>query len=1606
MGLKVTICVFFTFTLNVVLGQLSADFSFLTIGDSCGIRPMLFTADTGQGDITSYHWTFLNTTSEQVIGTGSGQQISRNFLNPGVYEASLTVGNGNETDTKTVEIRVYDTPEVDFSVDVAEGCPPLDVTFTDASLPGDGEIAEWRWTYDDGTEDVFTSPESPEHRYRESGVYSPTLTVINSFGCRSSFTQNQLVELYDQQIPSFTITNERGCDLPHTVTFENTTPESESLNFIWEFGDDGSLTSNDQELTHDYTEAGVFRPSLIATNETGRCTTRVEASDDQRVYVGKPHADFELPEIVCEGTAVQFTPASDPTGLVNRHRWVFGGGATSNSRTPQHTFNSTGIHEVQYVNFNNQSGCTSDTVIKEVEVLPSPEADFTIDEPNACSIPHEVTFTNQSSGATSYTWHFGNNVSVSTDDADPVTHTYTSFGNRNIRLIAQNEEGCSDEERFNAVSIRPPEVTVNVGATMGCAPFQLSILANVTSFDTVSQYIFDYGDGNIDTTSTNSLTHTYTESGTYTIEVSVVTASGCVATGESEPVNATALCDLTGVVEIDGGNGGGAIRLSRQTDCSDPYTLILEDIIDNAELLYWEIEGDTFGTGQNPYTHTFPDEEGQYKYIVSSVLRDNFTGDTFTNQARIIIVDEKAAFTTNRDYICKGIEVDFSTVDIDSTLITSFTWDFGDGTSEIITNQARDAAGHTSHIYTDTGTVYPALIIEDIFGCKDSIQYPEPLQIQQPEAAFTVDANQFCGTSASITFTDHSVSNGSIPITSWEWEMDDGTAYTQQDNSDVVHTYEHDNTQSSFQPTLLITDSLGCIDQYELEINAYAPRADFTSEDTLRCDGTNISFVNTSQAYGDSVSYIWNFGDGSIIHGDTNRHSFSERGSYDISLTVTDEAGCADSITRSNFINIVTPEAGFTVGDTNRCVPYSLSFQSTSANTESYRWNFGYGDDRTTGDEQVSNFYDVAGVYEVQLIAIGYDDCRDTTSQYIRIKGPYGELSVDRQFMCVGENMNASVIGGNITTYSWDFDATAESLPDTGHVSHRYDDAGEYEPNVVIIGPDGCQVSLSLDQPIIVDRISAGPDQHIDCGETHVALQGVSEMGYDDYYAWSGPDSVDYQPDSSALAAGVNVAGSYVLSADDSLCRMTDTVAVTTSGIVPDIDAGPDQTMDCLSETATLQAIVQTPNTRIQWEGPQGASFSPNDTILQPEVSRTGEYQLTAINGSCESQDVVTVFACPLLPNDLIIEVCENGPMFSSTYTGYDLTTLNDQVAESASEVFWYTDPEHDHAVSNPEDVTIVEEQDFYSRVVSADGAHIAHTSVTIKVYEHPSVTISATNDTICENETPIQINAEVTGENNMLQWFYEGDVIEQGRNEISIGQPEASGQYVVEVNNNICPPVYDTLEVKIYEQPNAYFSPDNLHVTYGTDEVVQLPLEVHVDYDTVHQISWSPEEYLGYYMPVTAEETAEDESVLVYGINDTIIYRPYYVVQQGVDEVFYSATVYTGPPGKGCESTVTMLIIHYDKLKIPNAFTPNNDGLNDRWVISGLEKYPETKVKVFNRWGNVLFKDTSGYNTPWDGTTASGEKVPFGTYYYVIDLKGSPDGSDFSTSGWLLVSE
>ncbi|MEJ0082402.1 MAG: gliding motility-associated C-terminal domain-containing protein [Puia sp.] len=120
-------------------------------------------------------------------------------------------------------------------------------------------------------------------------------------------------------------------------------------------------------------------------------------------------------------------------------------------------------------------------------------------------------------------------------------------------------------------------------------------------------------------------------------------------------------------------------------------------------------------------------------------------------------------------------------------------------------------------------------------------------------------------------------------------------------------------------------------------------------------------------------------------------------------------------------------------------------------------------------------------------------------------------------------------------------------------------------------------------------------------------------------------------------------------------------------------------------------------------------------------------------------------------------------------------------------------------------------------------------------------------------------------------------------------------------------------------------------------------------------------------------------------GLNDPTIKDP--VASPSVTTV-YTLNI---TDDKNCEASGSMTVTvsgGTSKILVPNAFSPNGDGVNDTWVIANLSVYPGATVDVYNRYGQLVFHSENNSKT-WDGTL-NGKSLPMATYYYIIDPKNN----------------
>ena len=173
---------------------------------------------------------------------------------------------------------------------------------------------------------------------------------------------------------------------------------------------------------------------------------------------------------------------------------------------------------------------------------------------------------------------------------------------------------------------------------------------------------------------------------------------------------------------------------------------------------------------------------------------------------------------------------------------------------------------------------------------------------------------------------------------------------------------------------------------------------------------------------------------------------------------------------------------------------------------------------------------------------------------------------------------------------------------------------------------------------------------------------------------------------------------------------------------------------------------------------------------------------------------------------------------------------------------------------------------------------------------------------------------------------------------------------------NGLCTPISlisNSIRVLIYPLPL---------ISAGADKTIQLGEKVQLEGKASAGdmlIRWSPLE----------------------GLSDPFVLSP---VASPEKTTLYKLTV-TGIGG--CERSTFVTVNVLEEILIPNAFTPNGDGVNDVWRIANLEFYSNSSVRIFNRWGQLVYTSTGIYK-PWSGNSKNGP-APVGVYYYIIDLNG-----------------
>ena len=369
-----------------------------------------------------------------------------------------------------------------------------------------------------------------------------------------------------------------------------------------------------------------------------------------------------------------------------------------------------------------------------------------------------------------------------------------------------------------------------------------------------------------------------------------------------------------------------------------------------------------------------------------------------------------------------------------------------------------------------------------------------------------------------------------------------------------------------------------------------------------------------------------------------------------------------------------------------------------------------------------------------------------------------------------------------------------------------------------------------------------------------------------------------------------------------------------------------------------------------------------------------------------------------LSANDMFCETVGKVPFLATAQTNYtglmaDYTFYVDGLSnivkdvDTLSPVPYVSDgPTGTYALHNGDIVSVRIDPDPNQCVTVVK----ATDQITMKGYAIDN-NLSASGVEICESNGPVTLSVPKSAGNIGYTWVYNdtGTIATNHTNTLSLSSPSQSGRYRVEIYNSVCPmlPTKDTT-VKIYTKPDFNFSGYDTDgnpflITYVDGITVPMPVVL------LKPINPSPDTAYAHYSPDTWLSDPDSLNTLIVPIREE-------------RDLTYSLTV-SSTRKLSCETTRDIRAVNLLPLKIPNAFSPNGDGVNDTWVFAGIHKYGDIRVKVFNRWGSLVFRDDAGYKTPWDGNH-NGQPLPTGTYYCIVELASSPDHTDQNVTSPLTI--
>lgn len=742
------------------------------------------------------------------------------------------------------------------------------------------------------------------------------------------------------------------------------------------------------------------------------------------------------------------------------------------------------------------------------------------------------------------------------------------------------------------------------------------------------------------------------------------------------------------------------------------------------------------------------------------------------------------------------------------------------------------------------------------------------------------------------------------------------------------------NPGSTTLYTIMVEDSRGCRDTTTVNLTVF-PKPDLSTNNYEICKGLDTLIQTSISNTTGTVNYIWipTVGLSSATDADVTA---SPSVSTTYTVYANDSEGCKDTATVDVTVNT---KPVLTANDIVICNGLSAAINTSISNhtgIATYLWTPSTGLSSTTGASAVANPTS-STIYTVYTE--DSKGCKDTVTVNATVN-PKPVLTANNGSFCEGNSVGISTGISNLTgvaTYSW---TPVNGIDDPISSSVTANPASTTTYTIIATDNAGCKDTTTSTVTVNPNPIVAIKGGDV-CGNNITLQSEITNSTGLLNYLWSPSTGL-----SVTNTATVNVVPSakttYTLTVTDAnLCQGSQTTVVMPKPILT-VNSGSI----CEGKSTSINTGITnyTGIPTYSWKPVTGIDNFTNSSVTANPSSTTTYTIIATDSEGCKDTITSTVTVHPK-PEVLISgeDIC------GGSYADL-VSTVNNYTGTITYK--WTPTVGLNQANTSSVRATVLQTT-TYTLIVSDANLCADTTAYTVGVTTKPNAQILQSDTIICKDETLTLEAYNDLNEDYTFTWYLSEDSgpgnIVGSSNTLNITKP---GYYLVEVRNEgFCPVFSERIKVDI--EDIFVEAVANKTILYY-DEILELK-------------AIGSAEIMNYQWTSTQGNSTLQQFSLYPQKDDT-----------------YTITA----AGQKCKDSDEVFVKILPPIIIPNGFSPNGDSKNDQWIITGLESYPQAIVKIFNRWGNIVYEYTNGYYEPWNGLSRSGLDLPSATYYYIIEVK------------------